>query len=261
MTRRVFRAWKETHAPGPAIPRDDSRDHDRRAGPTVGVPVSYQLPTDGPLPRTYRVTLAIVDAKNPDWIISQFACGVARTVTAENGGKFTETWDGLDDNFMPVPPGDYAVKGIYMPARQWPVDGEWHTVTPKFVGGASSLAAVAGATGQTPQPFGGDPVGSPLGDVAVGPNGVAVFYYRYLENGHEQPDARPEQAGRLRRSSSAPSTPAARAAVTATATDGETVWAIQHRRRAEVSSIAPTRSRSAAATARTGPTRTCPTAG
>lgn len=32
----------------------------------AGVPVSYRLPAAGPLPRTYRVTLAIVDVKNPD---------------------------------------------------------------------------------------------------------------------------------------------------------------------------------------------------
>ena len=35
------------------------------------------------------------------------ATGVVRTVTAENGGKFAETWDGLDDNFMPTGPGRY----------------------------------------------------------------------------------------------------------------------------------------------------------
>src|SRR4051812_811199 len=88
-----------------------------------GATIQYQLPVDGPLPKTYRVTLAIVDSKNPDWIISQFACGVARTVTAENGGKFSEVWDGLDDNFMPIPPGEYGIKGIYMPASKWDVDG------------------------------------------------------------------------------------------------------------------------------------------
>src|SRR4051794_39990953 len=82
---------------------------ERAPAKAAGVAVSYRLPTAGPLPKTYRVTLAIVDPKNPDWIISQFACGAARTVTTENGGRFSETWDGLDDNFMPVPPGDYAV--------------------------------------------------------------------------------------------------------------------------------------------------------
>ena len=32
---------------------------------------------------------------------------------AENQGRFTETWDGLDENYMPVPPRTYALKGIY----------------------------------------------------------------------------------------------------------------------------------------------------
>lgn len=154
--------------------------------PGGGVPVSYQLPPAGPLPRTYLVTLAIVEAKNPDWIISQFVCGAPRTVTAENGGRFHETWDGLDDNFMPVPPGDYAVKGIYAPARQWPVDGEWHAVTPRFADGASSWLP-SPDDWQKPEPFGGDPVGAPLKDVAVGANGVAAFYYEYLENGTNLP--------------------------------------------------------------------------
>src|SRR5579875_2611162 len=63
-----------------------------------GTPITYQLPTEGPLPRTYRVTLAITDPKNPDWIVSQFVTGAVRTVTAENQGKFTEYWNGLDDN-------------------------------------------------------------------------------------------------------------------------------------------------------------------
>src|SRR3954470_926033 len=74
----------------------------------AGVSVTYQLPTDGPLPKTYCVTLAIADSKNPDWIVSTFVAGQPRTVTTENQGKFTEKWDGLDENYMPVPPGDYA---------------------------------------------------------------------------------------------------------------------------------------------------------
>ncbi len=32
----------------------------QESSPKSGVPVTYQLPTQGPLPRTYRVTLAIV---------------------------------------------------------------------------------------------------------------------------------------------------------------------------------------------------------
>lgn len=188
----------------------------------IGIPVSYQLPADGPLPTTWRVTLAIVDAKNPDWIISQFASGAVRTVTKENGGKFAETWDGLDDNHMPVPPGDYGVKGIYMPAREWNVDKEWHSVTPRFVTGASAWMPTP-EDWQTPLPFGGDPVNSPLGDVAVGPNGVAVFYYTYLENGLNNPMIdlkKPPGYGQFIRSFNS----GGAGGGNATATDGETVW-------------------------------------
>ena len=188
-----------------------------------GVPIAYQLPVTGALPQTYRVTLAIVDPKNPDWIISQFAAGVARTVTKENVGKFSETWDGLDDNFMPVPPGDYAVKGIFMPAKKWAIDNEFHSVTPLFAGGASSWLPSPQQI-EKPEPFGGDPVGSPLRDVAVGPNGVAVFYYQYLENGLGAPliDLKKplgyDQFIRAFNSGGA-------AGGTSAATDGETVWA------------------------------------
>jgi len=184
--------------------------------------VTYQLPADGPLPKTWRVTLAIVDAKNPDWIVSQFVCGAARTVTKENGGKFAETWDGLDDNYMPVPAGEYAAKGIYMPAREWVVDNEWHSVTPRFVTGASSWMP-SPDDWQTPLPFGGDPVNAPVGDVAVGPNGVAVICYQYLENGLNNPMfdlKKPVGYGQFVRAFNS----GGAGGGTATATDGETVW-------------------------------------
>ena len=156
-------------------------------GPTKpGVPVAYQLPTDGPLPRTYLVTLAIVDAKNPDWIVSQFLRGEPRTVTTQNGGKFTDTWDGLDENIMPITPGTYAVKGIYMPAKLWDVDHEYHAVIPEFASGASSWLPTR-QQAKLGEAFGGDPVGAPFGDLDVGPNGVAVFYWGYLENGTNNP--------------------------------------------------------------------------
>jgi len=189
----------------------------------AGVPITYELPTDGPLPRTYLVTLAIVDAKNPDWIISEFTAGAVRTVTTENGGKFSETWDGLDDNFMPVPPGDYAVKGISTPAHEWKVDGEWHAVHPKFAGGASPWLP-SPDDWQKPIPFHGDPVGAPMEDVAVGPNGIAVFYYQYLENGKNLPmfdlnkPLGPEQFLRAFASGGA-------GGGSSVATDGESVWA------------------------------------
>ncbi|MDB5297449.1 MAG: hypothetical protein JWO31_3432, partial [Phycisphaerales bacterium] len=190
------------------------------AADAKGVTVGYQLPADGPLPKTYRVTLAVTDAKNPDWLVSTFAAGAVRTVTAENGGRFAETWNGLDDNFMPVPPGDYGVRGIYAPAEKWAVDGEFHAVVPRFVTGASSFLS---ADDRRPEPFGGDPVGAPLGDVAVSPGGIAVFYYAYLENGRNNPliDLK-KPVGHDQVVTAFPSGGAAGG--TSTTTDGVNVW-------------------------------------
>ncbi len=189
----------------------------------VGVPVSYTLPSDGSPTKTWRVTLAIVDAKNPDWIISQFAAGVPRTVTAENGGKFSEMWNGLDDNFMPVPPGTYAVKGICMPAQKWDVDGQFHSVVPRFVGGVSDWLPSPEEAGKKGEPFHGDPVNAPIGDVAVSPEGIAVFSYSYLENGHSNPmiDLR-KPRGMAQFLRSFPSGGAGGGS--SACTDGETVW-------------------------------------
>ena len=111
--------------------------------PKLGVPVRYRLPnTPG---QTYRVTLAVTDAKNPDWIVSTFVAGAARTATTENRGEFEEIWDGLDENFMPVPPGSYGVKGIFMSANRWDIDGDFHSVTPRFVTEASAWRAPPGS--------------------------------------------------------------------------------------------------------------------
>jgi hypothetical protein len=149
---------------------------------SAGAVVHYQLPTDGPLPQTYLVTLAVTDPRDPNWIVSNFACGVARTVTVQNQGRFSEAWDGLDDNGMPVPPGRYGVKGICMPAQKWAIDGQYHAVIPK-------LAATGGSWGQSPQQDAlpgkveGDPVDSPLGDVDVATGGLGAVTFQYLENG------------------------------------------------------------------------------
>jgi hypothetical protein len=161
----------------------------RAVAQSTGVPVSYQLPVTGDLPQTYLVTLAVTDRQDPDWIVSTFVAGEPRTVTAENKGKFMETWNGLDENFMPVPPGKYGVKGIYSQAKKWDVDGEWHAITPLWAGGVSPWlpSPEMSEHWKIPIPFEGDPVNAPLLDVDVASNGVAVFYYQYLENGKNCP--------------------------------------------------------------------------
>jgi hypothetical protein len=124
---------------------------------------------------------------------------------------------------MPVPPGDYGVKGICAPARKWEVDGEWHAITPKWAGGASSWLPPPEKWQDEP-PVRGDPVNSPMSCVAVGENGVAVFCYQYMENGRQyamidlRKPAGYDQLLRTFNSGGA-------GGGTSVATDGETAWA------------------------------------
>ncbi len=143
--------------------------------------VDIRLPADGPLPRTYRVTLAVVDPDNPDWIVSTFVSGGVRTVTAENGGKFTEVWNGLDENDMPVPPGKYRVKGIFMPAEKWAMDGQFHSIIPKYLVGLGDSWSPSPEQDARAPWIHGHQFG-PMSDVAVGPNGVAGFWAGYIES-------------------------------------------------------------------------------
>lgn len=187
---------------------------------STGVPVKFQLPAEGNLPKTYRVTLAITDPKNPDWLLSTFVAGQPFIVTKENKGVFQAVWDGLDDNFMPLPPGTYGVKGIYMPAEKWEIDGQYHSVVPKYVAGAQAWMPKDDKL--HPRVI-GDPCGAPMRDVDVAPNGIGVFYHQYLENsvnnflvdlkkpnGYEQVLASYGSGG----AAGGPST----------CTDGETIW-------------------------------------
>ncbi len=194
------------------------------ASPSVsqGAAVTYTIPTVGVLPQRFRVTLAIVDPKNPDWIISEFASGVEKTVTAENHGRLTEYWNGLDENYMPVPVGNYAVKGIYMPSSTWKIDGQPHTVMARYAGMGVSWAPRLDQDTQ-PIPVTGDPVDSPFTDVAVGPNGIANFYYQYLENAQNNYMCdlnKPITNGQLLRSFASGSA----AGGPCTTTDGDSVW-------------------------------------
>lgn len=198
-------------------------------GVDAGVPVKYQLPTTGSLPKRYRVTLAIVDPKNPDWIVSQFLAGEPRTVTRENAGQFTDDWDGLDDNFMPVPPGAYGVKGIFVPAEKWQVDGEYHAIVPQLVTGISPWMPRPEQWKDPSLLYKGDPSGgpAPITDVDVGPNGVAVFYYSYLENAANnlQVDLK-KPIGHEQLLGTYPSSGAGGGSCTCT--DGESIWSFSH---------------------------------
>jgi len=66
----------------------------------TGVDVSYRLPNDGDLPRTYLVTVAITDKQNTDGIISTFVAGQPRTVTHENGSEKSHPQAGLESGLF-----------------------------------------------------------------------------------------------------------------------------------------------------------------
>jgi len=145
-----------------------------------GFPVSYQLPYKGK-EATYSVTLAAAPADNPDWLISTFVAGAARTVNAENQGVFKETWNGLDDNFMPVPEGNYALRGIFAEAKKWKVDGQYHALIPEYVTSPGDSWTPPAAQDQRFPPVHGH-VFEPIYDLSVGPMGKAVFLSGYIEN-------------------------------------------------------------------------------
>ena len=186
------------------------------------VEVPFSLPDDG---QTYLVTLAIAEKDNPDHIVSTFVAGEP-FATAPGQGRFTAYWNGLDDNFMPVPAGDYVVKGIYAPAKEDPIDHEFHAIRARYHSGVGAFLPTPDTPElwKIPMPFHGDPVGSPLADIDATPSGRAVFYYQYLENGKNCPIidlARPygnSQFVRAFPSGGAGGGPCA-------TTDGETVWA------------------------------------
>ncbi len=157
------------------------------------VEVTYRLPVSS-APAMYRVTVAIVPADRPEWIVRTLLSGAVREVTRQNQGRFIESWDGLDEDGFPVKPGRYTWKGVYMPAAKWAIDGQYHTFTAK-------LAVAAGAT-LHPQPdedalpmiFQGVST-SPVNDVATTPDERLLFLGEYIENGTNPLLIDPELSG------------------------------------------------------------------
>ncbi len=163
-------------------------------GPAVaGVQIAYRLPP-APAPQVYRVTLAMVPADNPEWIVRTLLSGAVREVTAQNRGKFTETWDGLDEDGFPVKPGRYAWKGVYMPAGKWAIDGKYHTFTTKLAVAAGSTIHPQPDEDALPMIFQGVST-SPVNDVATMPDGRLLFASEYIENGTNPLLIDPEPAG------------------------------------------------------------------
>ncbi len=189
-----------------------------------GVRISYRLPVPDELPARYRVTLAITDPDDPQRILTTFLNGAVREVTERNRGRFTDAWDGLDDNGMPLPPGRYGVRGIHMPAMRWYATEDDRTIIPRFIASMGDpWAPKLDQTLELPW-LRGHSFGPPMA-LATTRGGRAAFYWQYVENshnpllldlkrpiGHEQVLSRFESWGA--------------AGGWAVATDGEQVWAV-----------------------------------
>ncbi|MFW6308564.1 MAG: hypothetical protein ACOC1S_00955 [bacterium] len=148
-----------------------------------GVEINYELPVEDELPANYRVTLAITDPERPERIITTFANGIVKEVTEENQGEFTETWDGLDDNYMPLPAGEYGVRGIYMPAEKWEVTGEYHTIIPQYLFSVGDSWMPKKEEEMKNPWISGHNFGPPKAiDTSV--DGKAAFFWEYIENSH-----------------------------------------------------------------------------
>ena len=151
----------------------------------AGVKVGIELPKE---PGKYQVTVAAARADDPKQLVATFVGGEIFTVTPGQN-RFAVEWDGLDDNHMPVPPGKYAIRAVYAPARKWAIDGEYHAITARYAGGIGSLLPDP-ATPEIwtkPVPVRGDPVNSPLLDVCAVADGHGTFGFQYMENGRSYP--------------------------------------------------------------------------
>ena len=155
------------------------------ASAAAGVKIGIELPSES---GTYQVTVAAARADDPRQIVATFVGGETFTVTPGKN-RFAVEWNGLDDNHMPVPPGKYAIRAVFAPSKVWPVDGECHAITAKYVGGIGALLPSPAEPDlwTVPVPVSGDPVNSPMNDVAATADGHGSFGFQYMENGHSYP--------------------------------------------------------------------------
>jgi hypothetical protein len=148
--------------------------------PATNITIRYQLPYTGQT-ETYTVTIAAAPADEPDWLISTFVAAAVRQVDAGNMGTFTEIWNGLDDNFMPVPEGRYVLRGIYAPAKKWAIDRQYHALIPEYVASPGDSWAPPPSQDHRFPPIHGH-VFEPIYDISIAPDGKAVFLSGYVEN-------------------------------------------------------------------------------
>ena len=157
-----------------------------------GVPICFDLPKREGM---VRATVAVTDPHDDKWLVATVSGGMTFNTSSSQGihDKGCVYWDGLDDNWRPVPPGAYGLKGILMNASIWDFDGKPHTLIPEFDGSISPFTRTKDQNNNIipasdlHHVVGGDPVGSPFSSVSTNINFPqrrprANFYHKYLEN-------------------------------------------------------------------------------
>jgi len=113
-------------------------------------------------------------------VVSNFASGLVRTVTAQNQGKFTETWDG-STTITCRAAGRLRREGNFMPAKNGPSTASTMPSCRSWPPAAAHGPVARG--GHAADKVEGDPVDAPLGDVDVAADGKGTVAFEYLENG------------------------------------------------------------------------------
>lgn len=145
------------------------------------LPFTYKLPYEAGVTKTYRVTAVICLKDEPSWIVAHALNGAVRTVDDTNQGVFTEEWDLTDDNYKTLEAGRFYVKGIYMPAEKWKIDGQWHSLVAQYVSSPGDSWTPPKERDQEFPPIHGHLM-EPIYTVSVGENGQAAFWSGYIEN-------------------------------------------------------------------------------
>ena len=134
------------------------------------------------------VTVAVVDSKDPTWIITHVAYAQPFNTTAGKAQQGCVAWDGLDENFWPIPPGTYGLTGIVVPVTHWDVDNKHHALLPRYTGSVSPVPPTRNNTASKQQMLvQGDACGNSFSSVGISTNfpsrpDHANFYHSYLEN-------------------------------------------------------------------------------
>ena len=103
----------------------------------------------------------------------------------------TNFQSGIKDGGRSLPPGEYGVKGIYLAAEKWEIDGQVHSIIPKYVVGAGESWNPPPDRDHLRAPVYNHCLQSMM-DIQAGPNGKAGFLgskERYREYFDRNPGA------------------------------------------------------------------------